>query len=400
MQPILLAATILLLPQGGQGLPAVSMVDEAGAQVRPSGPARPAAALPPVPVTQTDPRDTSLDSARRVSLVFLDPRPVDEVLALLTAGTPFSVAIDTDVSGSFRGELKQLTLREALTTLLAPMGLDFEVRGTVIRVRRPQLQTRLFDLNLLAVQRRLTRTTGAGPGATLESAANADDVPGQVVIGIRALLSERGRAHVDPRAGVAQVTDFAERLDRVASYLETLHRRSGQQVRLQAQVFEVTLRDGDAIDWALLRQRLAPGGERPQAGFGADPSALRAALAAQGTVRDLWAPEITTVHNEPAMVRVSAAGGTSLALTVVAQVAADGVVQLSVAHAWEDAGSGASSTRVSESDSVTRVMDGNTVLISGLRRAVPATAGTDAAHAELVVLLRPTVVGAGTIGSR
>ena len=76
------------------------------------------------------------------------------MLSLLTAGTPFSVSIDADATGSFRGELKQLTLREALTAMLAPLGLDFDVRGTVIRVQRRQLETRLFDLNVLNVQPR------------------------------------------------------------------------------------------------------------------------------------------------------------------------------------------------------------------------------------------------------
>ena len=72
-------------------------------------------------------------------------------------------------------------------------------------------------------------------------------------------------------------------------------------------------------------------------------------------------------------------------------------------------------TRVSASDTVTRVMDGHTVLISGLLRpkdieskAATGFAGIFGAtqkqkgHAELVVLLRPTVVRAGapTSGTR
>jgi hypothetical protein len=120
----------------------------------------------------------------------------------------------------------------------------------------------------------------------------------------------------------------------------------------------------------------------------------------QGNVRDLWAPEVTTLNNEPALVRIAAPGGTSLAMTVVAQIAPDGIVQLSVAHAWEESGSAASGTLISESDTVTRVMDGNTMLIAGLRRTVAAAAGIDATHAELVVLLRPTVVSPGAFGNR
>jgi hypothetical protein len=352
-------------------------------------------------VTQIDSRETTLDSPRRLSLSFLEPRPIDEVLALLTAGTPYSVSIDLDAVGSFRGDLKQLTLREALSTMLAPLGLDAEVRGTVIRVRRRQLETRIFDLNMLNVQRGLTRTTGGGAAATVATSVPADDAIGGVADGVRALLSQGGRVHVDRRAGLAQVTDYAERLDRVALYIETLHQRSGRQVRLQAQVFEVTLRESIAIDWRLVRQRLGLTADAPDAGLAADPVALRAALGLQGDVRTLWAPEVTTLNNEPAMVRVSTAGGTSLTMTVVPQISADGIVQLSVAHAWQEpAGDrrdgwfrSSRVTRLTETDTITRVMDGNTVMISGLLRPEPPKKGT---RAELVVLLRPTVVGTGT----
>jgi hypothetical protein len=392
MESFLLAAAILLLPVSGQDVPVVRL---AGA---PSGQAPPAqtprrSTLPPLPATQLDARETTLDSPRRLTLSFLEPRPIDEVLALLTAGTPFSLAIDSDAGGSFRGELKQLTLREALTTLLAPLGLDFEVRGTVIRVRRRQMSTRVFDLNVLNVRRGLARTVGsAGGGATIETSVAADDVMSGMAAGIRSLLSDGGRVHVDPRVGVAQVTDYPDRLDRVALYLETLHRRSGRQVRLQAQVFEVTLNGTPSIDWGSVRQRLGLHAGVPQAGFAADPVALRDALLAQGEVRTLWAPDVTTLNNEPALVRVSTAGGTSLTMTVLPQIAADGVVQLSVTHGWEEP----SISRVTESDAVTRVMDGHTVLIAGLLRSVPGSDGRAAGHAELVILLRPTVVDAGT----
>jgi type II secretory pathway component HofQ len=382
MQCRWLAGAILLGSAWPQALPVVRLADGQSAPVTASRPA----ALPAIPATQIGGRDAALDSPRRLTLSFLEPRPIDEVLKLLTAGTPFSVAVDADAGGSFRGQLKQLTLRDALTTLLAPLGLEFEVRGTVIRVRRRQLDTRMFDLNLLHVRRALTRTSGGAPAGAVESSTPPEDVVDRIAGGIRSLLSENGRVHVDARAGVAQVTDYAERLDRVALYLDTLQRNSGRQVRLQAQVFEVTLSGAVSIDWDRVRQQLALPSTVPQSGLAADPAALRAALVPQGDVRTLWAPELTTVNNEPAMVRVAAAGGGSLTMTVVPQIAPDGIVQLSVSHAWEQPAAGASPARVTESDVVTRVMDGNTVMIAGLLRG----------QTELVVLLRPSVVDTGT----
>ena len=424
----LAAVTVLTLRVWAQDMPVTKLAGGGAGQGVSQPPAlqqppRPAGSqLPPLAVTQIDPRDTTLDSPRRLSLTFAEPRPIDEVLALLVEGTPFSLSIDPAAKGAFRGELKNLTIREALTTLLTPLGLDFDVRGTVIVVVPHQVETRLYDLNMLNVQRGLQRTAGAtdaGGSVTLASTVNADDVFTSIADGVQTLLSDGGRVHIDRRQGLAQVTDFPERLDRVGLYIETLHERSGRQVRLQARAFEVTLKEAASIDWRLVRETLGLPRDAPEAGVAADPLALRNALAAQGEIRDLWAPDVTTLNNEPAMVRMSTPGSSSLTMTVVPQISADGIVQLSVSHAWEEhAGDQKQGflkstplTRTSQAETVTRVMDGNTVMVSGLTRPAPfATTATgimgvfgaqqkQTGHAELVVLLKPTVVTPGTFSA-
>src|SRR6266540_3591927 len=374
----LLAAAIVL----SQGMPVTRL---AGGGPAPSGsqppaaPRPPGSQLPPLPATQIDQRDAaaSLDRQFGLSLSFAEPMPIAEVLRLLVEGTPYSLAIDPDATGSFRGELKRLTLREALTTLLTPLGLDFEVQGTVIRVMRHRGETRQYDLNLLNVQRGMQRTAVNGDGtATISTTVNADDVFAAITSGVKSLLSDTGRVHVDPRSGLALVSDYPERLDRVALYIETLQSRSARQVRLEARVFEVTLRDAPSIDWGLVRDKLGLPRNAPEAGMAADPLALRAALAAQGEIVDLWAPDVTTLNNEPAMVHVSTPGSSLLTMTVLPQISADGIVQLSISHEWgEHEGDQKQGflkstpvMRVSGSDTVTRVMDGNTVLIAGLLR--------------------------------
>lgn len=414
MWRVQLAAAVLLgLPVWAEYRPASPALASRATAARVSAqPPRAGGQLPPLPVAQIDPRQVTLDSARRLTLTFAEPRPIDEVLALLTAGTPFSVAIDADVTGMFRGELKQLTLRDALSTLLAPLGLDFQVQGTVIRVRRRTVETRVFDVDLLNVRRGLARASGSAD-ASISSAAPPDAALDGIADGVRTLLSERGAVHVDKRAGLVQVTDFADRLDRVALYMDSLHQRSARQVRLQAQAFEVTLRQAASIDWPLVRERLGLGREATDAGLGADLAALRTALTAQGEVRTLWAPDVTALNNEPALLRMATVGGTSLTMTIVPQISADGIVQMSVSHAWEErAGDrkdglfkSAPVIRVTEADTVMRVMDGHTAVIAGLLRpqeiSVPSSGRLGAmfgsssrqrVHAELVVLLRPTVV--------
>jgi type II secretory pathway component GspD/PulD (secretin) len=416
---------------GVQDMPVARLAGGAPAPVAsqapaPAAPARPAGSpLPPLPVTQIDQRDAaaSLDAQRGLSLSFAEPMPIAEVLRLLVEGTPFSLAVDSEATGAFRGELKRLTLREALTTLLAPLGLDFDVQGTVIRVMRHRAETRQYDLNLLNVQRGMQRTAAnAGANATIVTSVSGDDVFAGIAEGVKSLLSESGRVHVDPRSGVALVSDFPERLDRVGLYIETLHTRSARQVRLEARVFEVTLHGAASIDWGLVRERMGVPRGAADAGIAADPMALRTALAAQGEIQDLWAPEVTTMNNEPAMVHISTPGSSSLTLSVLPQISADGIVQLSISHAWEEHDGDRSQgflkgstplMRVTGADTVTRVTDGNTVMISGLSRpkdipqASTGMAGVfgvtqkQKGRAELVVLLRPTVVGPGSVaGSR
>ena len=386
------------------------------------------APLPPLPATQVEATAASaaLDVRRQLSLTFVEPRPIDEVLRLLLSGTPFSLAIDADVSGAFRGELRDLTLREALTTLLTPLGLDDIVDGTVLRITRRRTDTRQFDLNVLDVRRGLQRTTGSPAsvkasagrsGATLTTTVPADDVLGAIEEGVRALLSESGRVHIDRRAGLATVTDFPERLDRVAMYLETLQTRSSREVRLQAQAFEVTLRPGSSsIDWQAVRQSLGVPADAPTAGLVSDLTALRTALAKQGDVRQLWSPEVTTINNEPALLRIDTPGLSSLTLTVMPQISSEGVIQLAVTHTWEDRGGERKEglmkstpvQRISEADTVTRLTSGRAVLLAGLPRPVeiakqatgeaglPGAQTTQNGYAELVVVLWPTVVTTGT----
>ncbi len=105
------------------------------------------------------------------------------------------------------------------------------------------------------------------------------------------------------------MTDYPERLDRVALYLETLQTRSTREVRLQAEAFEVTLKSGaPSIDWRAVRQTLGVSPDAPMAGLAGDANALRAALSAQGGIRTLWSPEVTTINNEPALVRIDTPG--------------------------------------------------------------------------------------------
>jgi len=425
-------------------LPVARLAGSGAAVVPASQQPPPSGQLPPLPVTHLEDRSRDLDTTRGLTLSIAEPMAVRELLFLLVRGTPFSVVMTPEVEGTFVGELKDVTLRQAFDAVLLPRGMDYAVDGSIIRVFRRRTDTRFFDLNFLNVQRATRRTiqTDAslgrrGDGSSLTSSAGAGDVFDDVSAGIRTLLSSEGRVHVDRRAGLAQVTDYADRLDTVGAYVEAVHLRVLRQVRLQARVVEVTVHDGHAIDWRSVREKLGvlPGTVATAGMPVRDPAALEAALATQGDVRTIAAPEVLALNNEAAIMRLGSQdvsfairgekGGREseavpvaegLTLTVVPQISSDGVVQLSVSPSWiERTGQTRSSTgdvapllNVAEADTVLRVFDGDTVAISGLLRtrqmARPASGfgglfgaqQHQTVYTELVILMTATVVVPGT----
>ena len=194
------------------------------------------------------------------------------------------------------------------------------------------------------------------------------------------------------------MTDYANRLDRVGAYLEALHARGSRQVRLQARLLEVTLTNAQAIDWRAVRARLGVSEQAAAAGCAIDPVALQVGLAAQGDVRVVSAPELVAMNNEPALVRAVTPGSSALVLTVVPQISEDGIVQLSLSPSW--ARTSASSTTkdalgVTESDTVVRIADRSTAMVTGLLHTEDRS--DRAVTREVVVLLTPTIVNAGSV---
>src|SRR5262249_60858059 len=85
------------------------------------------------------------------------------------------------------------------------------------------------------------------------------DVCADLAGGVRGLLSDRATFSVDRKAGLVQVTDFPERLDRIAIYLDAVQDRLHRQVQIDARVIEVELNDANApgIDWSVVSAQLA-----------------------------------------------------------------------------------------------------------------------------------------------
>jgi type II secretory pathway component GspD/PulD (secretin) len=364
-------------------LPVVSL-DGAPGQLS-ATPQRPAP-LPPLPVTTLDERGLAaeLDAPLRgVSLTFARPLPVRDVLMLLFRGTPFSIVLHPEAAGTFAGDLKDVTLRQALESVLFSAGLDYDANGTVLRVYPRRPQTRFFSVDHLSSPRAGT------------------DFFAEIGGGLQAIVSGSGKYHVNRKASLVQVTDFADRLDLVAAYLEAAHLRVNRQVRIQARVLEVERADALPTDWDKVAAR--PGsGVRGVSGSAAwrvdDLDAWLRTIEQIGAVRHMGAPVLLAMNNEPAIVRADDAAS-ELRLTVTPQIAADRIIHMHVAPGINDGrrvitpAGGAGQPFTADVDTVVRIADGDTIFISGLLRRRDT-----GSHAEVVVFLTVTVVGTRSAG--
>jgi type II secretory pathway component GspD/PulD (secretin) len=360
-----------------------------------------------------------LDS-RAFTLTFARPVAVQDLLLLFVRGTKLSVVPDPAIGGAFIGELKDVTVRQALGLILPPMGLDFTLTGGVIRVFKREPEIRLFDINFSATERTATVTVDApgrdGSTSTIASITRGD-VFADLAKSTQALLSDRGTLSVDRKAGLLQVIDFPERLDRAAAYLEALRDRLHRQVQIDVRVIEVELNGStESIDWNALSQVVPTGrgtsAAAPRAFTGlrvTDLSRLMAALATQGRVSTIADPRILTLNNEPAIVRAVASRQDEVRLTVTPQIGSDRTVMLSLSPLLSRSATATSATAggdaiLLQSDTLARVADGETIVLTGFPTSDDVPAPTSAKdrrarsvtvtkrRTQLLMLLTPRIL--------
>ncbi|HEY5682570.1 MAG TPA: pilus (MSHA type) biogenesis protein MshL [Sulfuricaulis sp.] len=235
------------------------------------------ALLPPIEITL--PQGGSVLLEPRFDLT-VSSAPARQVFMGLVEGTPYSMILHPDVSGTISLNLKEVTVPETLNVIRQVYGYEYRREGNRFFILGRDMQTRMFPVNYLNLSRKgmsdtrvsasgLTATGGvAGSGTTTTSTQGATQGASGVQIqtetqtdfwkSLTAALttiigSEGGRKLiVNPQAGVVLVRAMPDELRLVEDYLGITQTNMNRQVILEAKIVEVQLKDGfqSGINWA------------------------------------------------------------------------------------------------------------------------------------------------------
>jgi MSHA biogenesis protein MshL len=222
----------------------------------------------------------------------------------LADGTPYNIVLQPGVGGTVTLKMKNVTLVEVLDAMREAYGYDYHRLSSGFVIDPPTLQTRLFQVSYIDLERRGTSRTRvasgqvgqsssaqaqspsapgtdsqsqglseppgeifAGPGngkdghvkeitGTSISTRSSSDFWPELEVSLRALIgTEGGRTVVvNAESGLVAVRATPRELRDVQEYLAKIQQIATQQVIIEAKIVEVTLSDAfqAGINWAAI----------------------------------------------------------------------------------------------------------------------------------------------------
>ncbi|WP_076412166.1 pilus (MSHA type) biogenesis protein MshL [Shewanella sp. UCD-KL12] len=216
----------------------------------------------------------------------------------LVQGTPLSVAVHPEVTGTISLSLKGVTLSEALQVVEDIYGYEVSREGRILRIYPAGMRTETFPLNYLYMERHGLSLTSVNSGRISDSNNNSSsgnsnsnnsnnssnnsssnnssdssgsnsnettngtfirsktktDFWGELKETLVSIVGNTGGGRqvvVTPQAGLVTVRGYPNELRQVRSFLQTAESHLQRQVILEAKILEVTLSDGyqQGIHW-------------------------------------------------------------------------------------------------------------------------------------------------------
>lgn len=234
------------------------------------------ALLPPIQIRLPEGSMAPLEGRFDLSV---NKAPARQVFMGLVEGSPYSMAVHPDVSGTITVSLKNVSVPEAIEAIRRANGYEYRREGNRFFILEPGMQTRMFPVNYLNFVRKgqsNTRvssgelTQGATSGAATAAGGQAGQSRGPAGVqvdtesktdfwkdleaSLKALVgTEAGRKVVtNPQANLVVVRAMPGELRMVEDFLGAAHASVNRQVILEAKIIEVELKDGyqSGINWA------------------------------------------------------------------------------------------------------------------------------------------------------
>ena len=289
--------------------------------------------------------------------------PAHQFFFSLVHGTAINMVVSPDIQGNISIHLKNVTVEEALKAVRDTYGYDFISKPYGYHILPRELQSRVFPINYLNINRSGRSATTISNGqivsnestSTNSSGATSSSSESQVVASsdiltqsesqfwlkletvLSTIVGTEGKRSVvvDPAAGIAVINAFPRELQQVEQYLQAAQLSLQKQVFIEAKIMEVELSRGFAsgIRWDTFGQGYSGVLEsssndvvagQEQADFtslvnqstnlvggifslGAnfsDFNAVLRLLELQGQVNVLSSPRIATLNNQKAVIKV------------------------------------------------------------------------------------------------
>ena len=283
--------------------------------------------------------------------------PAKEFFSGLAQGSGYSVILAPGVTGNVSLKLKQVTLIEALNAVSDLYGYHYEKSGYGYTIYPKELQTRMFMIDKLTLQRTMQTNTqingssgdltqaasssGGGGGTTTTpstvtiQASQKDTFWADMTTTISALIGSSGgnNSNAKSDAPMVQVTGdtgmilvraYPKDMQLVEQYIIKTQSVLGRQVIIEAEILDVVLSNeySAGIDWAALTAGGSMSPALPLTPTAATGSVLSSVynlsmsgdrnnfnyamslISTQGKVSVLSKPRVSTINNQSAIIKV------------------------------------------------------------------------------------------------